>query len=98
MTEPLTPDIAPPLAVATPQQRAKVSEAAQKFEASFLSIMVQQMMQGVGGTDATFGGGQGEEMFKSFMADAIAKQVAHKGGIGIASTVSREMLKLQGLS
>lgn len=94
-------DIAPlpttTLPLATPEQRTKVKDAAQKFEASFLSIMVQQMMQGVGGSDATFGGGQGEDMFKSFMSDAIAKQVARNGGIGMADTVSREMLKLQGL-
>jgi flagellar protein FlgJ len=97
MTDPITPTIAPALATATPEQRAKVRGTAQKFEASFLSIMTQQMMQGVGGSDSTFGGGQGEDMFKSFMADAIAKQVSQKGGIGMADTVAREMLKIQGL-
>jgi flagellar protein FlgJ len=93
----IAPMMASTLATATPQQRAKVDDAAQKFEASFLSIMVQQMMQGVGGSNAAFGGGQGEDMFKSFMSDAIAKQVARNGGIGMADTVAREMLKLQGL-
>ena len=36
-------------------------------------------------------------MWKSFLAEAMAKQMAKKGGIGIAPTVEREMLKLQGL-
>jgi flagellar protein FlgJ len=97
MTDPIATAVPPALATATADQRSKIHGAAQKFEASFLSLMMQQMMQGVGGADATFGGGQGEDMFKSFMADAIAKQVSQKGGIGMADTVSREMLKVQGL-
>jgi Rod binding domain-containing protein len=49
-------------------------------------------------TEAPFGGGDGEAMFKSFLTDAIAKQAAKQGGLGISDTVQREMLKLQGLS
>jgi flagellar protein FlgJ len=77
-------------------RRAEVRETAQKFEASFLSIMLQQMFDGVE-VAAPFGGGPGESMFKSFMAEAMAKQVSQAGGIGITDTVAREMLKLQGL-
>jgi len=77
-------------------KRGQIRKTAEDFEASFLSIMLQQMFQGVE-TPAPFGGGQGEEMFKSFMNDAIAKQMAKSGGIGLADTVAREMLKLQGL-
>jgi Rod binding domain-containing protein len=36
-------------------------------------------------------------MFKSFMTDAMGQQMTRAGGIGIADTVQREMLKLQGL-
>ncbi|MDB5450795.1 MAG: chemotaxis protein chel, partial [Phenylobacterium sp.] len=67
-----------------------------KFEASFLSTMMQQMYQGVD-TSAPFGGGPGEEMFRSLMTDAMANQMAKAGGIGIAGAVQQEMLKLQGL-
>ncbi|WP_369692034.1 rod-binding protein [Caulobacter segnis] len=77
-------------------KRAKIKETALNFEASFLSVMMQQMFEGVK-TSEPFGGGQGEEMFKSVMADAMSKQVAKAGGIGLAPTVEREMLKLQGL-
>lgn len=90
------PVFALPLATATPIQRAKVKDAAEKFEAQFLSIMMQQMFTGVK-SDGMFGGGAGEDMFKSVLTEAMAKQVAHAGGVGIANTVSREMLKLQGL-
>ena len=76
--------------------RSKIKQSAQNFEASFLSVMLAQMFKGVE-TEAPFGGGQGEEMFKSFFTDAVAKQVAKSGGIGLSATVEREMLKMQGL-
>jgi Rod binding domain-containing protein len=36
-------------------------------------------------------------MFKSVLTDAMSRQVTQAGGIGLASTIQREMLKLQGL-
>jgi len=90
----LTAVQAPP--VSDLAKRAEIRESAQKFEAAFLSIMLQQMFEGVE-VAAPFGGGPGESMFKSFMTEAMAKQVAQAGGIGVTDTVAREMLKLQGL-
>lgn len=78
-------------------RKRRSEEAAKAFEASFLSMMLQPMFAGLS-TDAPFGGGDGEAMFKSFLTEAIAKQAAKQGGLGIADTVRREMLKLQGLS
>jgi Rod binding domain-containing protein len=51
------------------------------------------------GTEASapFGGGPGEQMFKSFMTEAMAGKMVKSGGVGIAATVQREMLRLQGL-
>lgn len=77
-------------------KRAQIKETAEGFEASFLSIMMLQMFQGVE-TEAPFGGGSAETMFRSFMTDAFAKQMAKAGGVGIADVVTREMLKMQGL-
>jgi peptidoglycan hydrolase FlgJ len=78
-------------------KRGEIKQTAQKFEASFLSVMLQQMFEGVD-TPAPFGGGPGESMFKSFLTDAMAKQMSANGGIGIAASVQREMLKMQGLN
>ena len=77
--------------------RAKSGAAAKAFESQFLSMMFAQMFQGVP-TDGPFGGGFGEEMFRSMMTDAMAKEVTKSGGIGLADTVQREILKLQGLT
>jgi Rod binding domain-containing protein len=81
---------------ASEAQKAKAKDAAQKFESQFLSSMFQQMFQGLQ-SDGPFGGGFGEEMFRSVMTDAMAKQVVKAGGVGVADTVQREILKMQGL-
>lgn len=78
-------------------KRAQIKDTAQRFEATFLSSMLQQMFEGVEPA-APFGGGPGEAMFKSFLTEAMAKQMAKTGGIGIAAQVQREMLKMQGLT
>jgi Rod binding domain-containing protein len=78
-------------------KRGKTHQSAVNFEASFLSTMFQTMFKSVP-TSAPFGGGEGEEMWKSFLAEQMAKQVAKRGGIGISRSVEREMLKLQGLT
>jgi Rod binding domain-containing protein len=75
--------------------REKIAKASKDFEASYLSIMLGQMFQGVG--EGEFSGGQGEAMFKSFLTDAISKEITRTGGVGLAAPVQREMLKLQGL-
>ena len=75
--------------------REKIAKASKDFEASYLSIMLGQMFQGVG--EGEFSGGQGEAMFKSFMMDAMARKMTNTGGVGLSAPVQREMLKLQGL-
>lgn len=77
-------------------KRAQIKETAQNFEASFLSVMMMSMWQGVG--QGEFSGGKGEEMFRSVMTDAMGKAVAKAGGVGLSQQVEIEMLKMQGLS
>ena len=77
-------------------KRGQIKQTAEKFESSFLSIMLQQMFEGAE-TSAPFGGGPGEQMFKSFLTEAMANKMVKTGGVGIAASVQREMLKMQGL-
>jgi Rod binding domain-containing protein len=105
----LTPTAVPPSQIAPPAvpnttmsaaelaKRGEIKQTSQKFEAAFLSIMLQQMFEGTE-TSAPFGGGPGEQMFKSFMAQAMADKVVKTGGVGLAASVQREMLKMQGLN
>jgi len=46
--------------------------------------------------DETFGGGQGEDMFRSLMVDQYAKGLQQRGGLGLASAVQAQILKNQG--
>jgi Rod binding domain-containing protein len=85
------------LPVAGVATRARIDVTAKQFETQFMSVMLGQMFQGVE-TSAPFGGGEAESTFKSFLTDAFAKSVVKHGGIGMAKDISREMLKLQGLS
>ena len=75
-------------------RRGQIAKTAQSFEASFLTTMFETMFASVP-TDSAFGGGPGEDMWKSFLAEAMAKQTAKRGGIGVSRAVEREMLKLQ---
>jgi hypothetical protein len=56
--------------------------------------MLSHMFEGVG-NDPIFGGGKGEEVFKSFLLDEYGKSVSRAGGFGIADAVQKEMLRQQ---
>ncbi len=85
------------LPVATPGQMAKIHQTAKSFEAEMISQMLGPMFEGLK-TDGAFGGGSAEATYRTFLTDAIGKQMSRAGGIGVAHNVEREMLKLQGLS
>jgi Rod binding domain-containing protein len=83
-------------AAMTPEQRAaaeaKIHATAKDFEAQFIGTMMNSAYEHV-----DLGGGEGAEQFKSVMMQAVGKKIAAGKGIGLASQVEAEMLKLQGL-
>ncbi|RFP86540.1 hypothetical protein DZK27_14075 [Rhodobacteraceae bacterium 63075] len=66
-------------------QESRLRQAAQELEASFLAEMLKSA--GFGEAREAFGGGAGEQHFASFMVDAHAKNMAAKGGIGLAESI-----------
>lgn len=72
----------------------EMKEAAAEFEAMFLGQMLAQMFTGVD-VEPPFGGGHGEEMYRSLMIDEYGKAIADNGGIGIADAVMRELIQMQ---
>ena len=84
-------------AAAHAKNAAKNAELGQKFETMALSNMLSPMWEGLK-TDGPFGGGEAEGTMRSFYIDAIAKEMAKKGGIGISNMMQKELLKLQGAS
>jgi peptidoglycan hydrolase FlgJ len=83
--KPLLPNRAP-----TPAAPDRTKTVAQKFEAVFLTEMLNQMMSTVkvGNLD----GGHAEETWRIFLARAMADQIAGTGTTGIARSVEH-MLK-----
>ncbi len=78
----------------TPKQFAQTKATAKEFEGVFISEMMSHMFEGVG-TDPEFGGGQGEDMFKSLLTNEYGKQMANAGGIGIADQLQKAMIQIQ---
>lgn len=76
--------------------REDIAKTAQAFEAQMISSLLGEMFKGVD-TPAPFGGGEGEDAFRSFLTEAIGKQMAAGGGLGLADDLTRAMLKMQGL-
>ncbi len=77
-------------------RRTAIHQAAEDFEAMFLSQMLAPVFAELG-KDSLLGGGPGEQVYRSMMVQEYGKAIAGAGGLGIADTVEREMLKLQEL-
>ena len=71
-----------------------IEKSAREFEGVFISQMFEQMWSSVP-TDGTFGGGNGEKVFRSMMIQEMGKQLANQGGVGLADAVKREMIAMQ---
>lgn len=81
-------------ATRTASNLKQVQETGQKFEAFFIGQMMEHMSAGIA-TDPTFGGGHGEDMWKSMMNQEYGKEIAKSGRLGIADQVVKSMLKMQ---
>ena len=75
----------------SPETERQMRAQAQALEASFLSEMLGYA--GVGTPSSDFSGGIGEEQFSSFLRDEEARQMAAKGGIGLAEQLFHAMQK-----
>jgi len=71
-----------------------MDKAARDFEAVFIGQMLEQMWSEVP-TDGAFGGGSGERVFRSLMIQSVGQQIANNGGVGLAASVKREMIRMQ---
>ncbi|MGE0741542.1 MAG: rod-binding protein [Hyphomonadaceae bacterium] len=73
---------------------AEIRRAAHEFEEVFLSEMLAPMFDGLQ-TDGLGGGGMGEEIFRPMLIERYAEAITRSGGVGIADSVIREMMRLQ---
>ena len=74
------------------QKPTGAKEAAEEFEAIFLSQMLATMTQELGGAGGVAGGG---EVYRDMFNQEVAKMISRSGGIGVADVILQEMLKTQ---
>lgn len=80
------PRVAPTTNFATTRSASgSAADAAHEFEVVFLSQAVEEMMRGT--TAGEFGGGHGEETWRSFLARAFAEEIARHGSVGVARSI-----------
>ncbi len=84
------------IASAPAASHGQVRRLAQEFEAQAVSAMFQPVFAALP-TDGPFGGGKAEAQWRPLLVDAIAREMARAGGLGIAPAVERELLRAQEL-
>lgn len=77
-----------------PKQMQAIEKTAKDFEGMFLAEMLSHMFSGLD-VDPQFGGGHGEQMFRSLMIQEYGKNIAENGGLGIAAQVKNVMIAAQ---
>jgi len=78
-----------------PAQTTKLWQAARDFEAMAIGQLLQPMFETIDVKHSPFGGGEAEETWRPMLVDAIGKQMAANGGIGLAVPVFNAMLRAQ---
>ncbi len=75
-------------------QKRAMKATAKEFEAVFLAEMLSHTS--LAKTSDSFGGGAGEDAFKSLMTRQWADQLTERGGIGLSETIYQAMLTREG--
>ncbi len=74
----------------------RMEKSAEEFEAVFIAAMMKPMFEGIE-VDETFGGGKGEEIFRSMMVQEYGKEIASLDIIGIQTQVKSKLIELQAI-
>ncbi len=78
----------------SPARVQKVKQQASEYESVFIAQMLNSMTSGLY-QDTGFDGGHGEQQWRTMLNEHTAKDIATKGGFGIAQHITRELLQAQ---
>jgi Rod binding domain-containing protein len=78
----------------SPGYSAALMKEAKKLEGVFLNTLTSEMFSSIK-TDGEFGGGFGEQTWRSMQAEQLADQISQSGGIGLAESITRSLLDVQ---
>jgi peptidoglycan hydrolase FlgJ len=73
------------------QQKAKLVDAAQQFEAMLMQEMLKPMRKGEDSWDSDKDNDSASDTISSFGTEAVAKAISKGGGLGIAKQVVRQV-------
>lgn len=90
----LPPPIVPADGAGIAQRPRSMREAAEDFEAVFLSQMLAPVFEQLG-EDPLIGGGYAGKVYQSLLVDELGRSMAKAGGVGLADAVYRELVKAQ---
>ena len=79
----------------TPHQLSRIRTQAQELEGVFLNMLTKEMFAGIKTYDQNFGGGFGEETWRSMQSEQLAATMAQNGGLGIAEQLLPDLLAMQ---
>ncbi len=79
----------------SPEKRAALKKVSEEFEGMVLKELLAPMFEALD-TDGLGGGGPGEAMFRPMLVDTYAKGMAANGGVGLADSVFKELVRMQG--
>ncbi len=82
-----------PITAQPPSRHDQLLSKAEELEATFLSEMLAH--SGLGEMQGSFGGGEGETQFASFLREEQAKLIARHGGLGLAELIFNSMVKAE---
>ncbi len=74
--------------------KEEAKEAAQDFEAFFMTKMMESMFEGVS-TEGMFGGGHAEKIYRSLLLNEYGKAMAKTGSIGVSDDIMSAILRMQ---
>jgi len=90
---PETPMDIQPITAPPPSRHDQLLQKAEELEATFLSEMLAH--SGLGEMQGSFGGGEGEAQFSSFLRQEQAKLIVRHGGLGLAELIFNSMVKAE---
>lgn len=76
------------------KEAAKAKDAAEDFEAFFLTKTMETMFDGIS-TDGMFGGGHAEKIYRSLLLNEYGKAMSKTGSVGVADYVMNTIIEMQ---
>jgi flagellar protein FlgJ len=78
-----------------PAAMARLRKQAEELEGVFLNTLTKQMFSSIKTDSASFGGGFGEETWRSMQSEQLANSMAQSGGLGIADQMMGDLVAMQ---